>query len=465
MRRSPVSVLLVFVVGLVVAGCAGYQPRPVVGRDVLRDLQQIRLDALGPATSPRQPDDARPSAFDPNDGLSADEAVAAALFLNPDLRAFRKERGIAEGEFVAAGLLPNPQLQVTWLFIQRFTKSLGTSGWDVGVSWSPPRPGERQAKLARAQARIEEVRAQVAAEEWRLATDVRKSYAALWAAGERLRLIDASVALQARLRRLMREKLDAGDANRLDMNLVELDYAERLREQVAIRNDRERARLVLNRLLGLPPATEVALQDVGDLLVYRRWDLRPSVLEATMVDQREDLKAAGQEYEQAEQALRVAYIQRLPWFSFGPAYQRNPEDEHVNGFGIGLSIDLPVVNLNQGEIARLEAARDKLREGFVAKVHGARAEVSEGLESLRAQERLVRLYEDTVAPALAESARLADASLELGDFTALQFVSAQDKSLKARRDGIEAGLEYWKAIFDLERALGARLADVEGKQE
>jgi cobalt-zinc-cadmium efflux system outer membrane protein len=449
---------------LLATGCAGFQPKPIVGRDVLRDLQRIRLDALRPLDPAPETPTLGPAAFDPADGLSADEAVAVALFLNPEIRAFRKERGVAEGERVAAGLLPNPQLQVTWLFIQGFTKGLMTAGWDVGISWSPPRPGERSAKVARAEARIEEVRAQIGAEEWRLATEVRKAHTGLAAAGERLRLVDASVALQDRLRRLVREKLAAGDASRLDVNLVELDHAERLREQVSIRNDHDRARLDLNRLLGLPPSAEVALQGERDL-VPRDWNLNASVLEIAMVERREDLRAAKQEYEQAEQALRLAYIQRIPWFSFGPAYQRNPQDEHVNGIGIGLSIDLPLANLNQGEIARLEGARDKLREAFVAKVHGARAEINDALRNLRAQERLARLFKDTVTPALEESARLAEAALELGDVNALQFVAAQDKTLKGRRDGIETGLEYWKAVFELERALGARLAVVDGKEE
>ena len=68
-----------------------------------------------------------------------------------------------------------------------------------------------------------------------------------------------------------------------------------------------------------------------------------------------------------------------------------------------------------------------------------------------------------VRPALDESARLADASLELGDVNALQFVTAQDKALKGRRDGIEAQLEYAKALFDLERAVGARVTDMGGQ--
>jgi outer membrane protein, heavy metal efflux system len=197
-RRS--EYLLLLTVGCAVAGCATFQPKPIVPRDVLRDLQRVRLEVLRPLESdPRQPE-APPPAFDPADGLSADESVAVALFLNPEVRAARKERGIAEGELVAAGLLPNPDLQLTWLHIENFTRSLATSGFDIGLTWAAPRPGERRARRARAEARIEEVRAQIADEEWRLAAEARKAHAALWGAHERLRLADAALRLQGRVR-------------------------------------------------------------------------------------------------------------------------------------------------------------------------------------------------------------------------------------------------------------------------
>ena len=35
----------------------------------------------------------------------------------------------------------------------------------------------------------------------------------------------------------------------------------------------------------------------------------------------------------------------------------------------------------------------------------------------------------------------------------------------SRREFIEARLDYWKAVFDLERALGAMITDVEGRGE
>jgi len=447
-------------------GCGTFQARPIVPREVLQDLQRVRLDALRPVEG-RGPTPGPPAAFDLADGVSADEAVAVALFLNPDIRAFRKERGVAEGELIAARLLPNPELQLTWLHIENFTKSLATSGFDVGLSWAPPRPGERAAKAARARARIEEVRAQIADEEWRLAADVRKAHAALWAALERLRLARASLQLQERVRKFLRDKRDLGDASRLEVNLLELEYVERLRERETIQNEQQKARLELNRLLGLPPLVEVPLQGTSDVLAYRPFVLKPAALEAVLIERRPDVAVARQDYEKGQQDLRLAYIQRIPWFRFGPAYERDggPGEGSINKLGFGFSFEIPLSNLNQGEITRLEAAREKLRELFVARVHLARAEVNEAYRNLQGQERLVRLFQDVIRPALEESEQLTDAAVAVGDVNVLQFVTAQDKVLRSRRDFLDAQLEYWKAVFDLERALGARLPEVEGREE
>jgi multidrug efflux pump subunit AcrA (membrane-fusion protein) len=59
---------------------------------------------------------------------------------------------------------------------------------------------------------------------------------------------------------VLRERLRLGDASRLEANLLELDPADRLREQAVIANEYERAQQELNRLLGLPLRLPVALQ-------------------------------------------------------------------------------------------------------------------------------------------------------------------------------------------------------------
>jgi len=464
--RHRLAILPLFICATLPEGCGGYQRRPLVEQDLYRELQAVRLEALRPSTAERhstgeRPPPGLPAAFDASDGISADEAVAIALFLNPGLRAFRKERGVAEGELVAAGLLPNPGLQVTWLHIEHFTNSLGTSGIEAALDWAPPRPGELGAKKARARARINEVRAQIAGEEWRLAAEVRQSYTALLAAEERLRLVQTSLRLQERIRQFVRDKRQLGDASNLDVNLVDLEFAQVLREELALTNERDRVRLELNNLLGLPPQVELKFQTGADPLAYSPFNLDAAALERAFLEHRPDLLAAREKYEGAEQSLRLAYLQRWPWFRFGPAYSRDELNGQAgNRWGVGLGIELPLANLNQGEIAIREAERERLREEFTARLHAVRGEVHEAYRKLEAQARLIRLFEQSIRPALEENVRLTEAGFQAGELNLLQVITTQDKALKSRRDAVEAQFEYWKAVYELERATGVRLQDL-----
>ena len=78
---------------------------------------------------------------------------------------------------------------------------------------------------------------------------------------------------------------------------------------------------------------------------------------------------------------------------------------------------------------------------------------------------VVGTLEQVVRPAVEENEQLTAAALELGDVNVLQFVTAQDKVLRSRGELLETLLEYWKAVFDLERALGTPLVGAERRKE
>jgi outer membrane protein TolC len=380
--RPRLMLLFAVLIGVIaLAGCAtGYRRRPLVDRQILQDLQNIRLESLHPSATPEKVKPlASGGSFDASKGITVDEAVVVAEYLNPGIRAFRLQQGVAEGELVTARLIANPQLQFSLFDIQGFTKGLATAGVDSALTWSPPRPGERNARIRKGQAHVEEVRSLVSEQEWALALEVRKAYYTALAFQERERLATVSLKLQKRVLEFYEEKQKLGDASRLDLNLARLAYGDGAREQRTIANEFGRAFQELNRLLGLPPLYEVTLHTPAANLEYRRVSADLTTLEAQMLDQRPDLQAAKQEYEQAEQAVRIARYEKWPWFQFGSSYRREETEggRIANWFGPVFGLELPVFNFNRGAIMSAEAERDRLYESFVSKMHENRAELNE----------------------------------------------------------------------------------------
>lgn len=458
-RARPMLFLAVLIGVITSGGCAtGYRRRPLVDRQILQDLQNIRLEALQPSPVPGK---AKPLAaegsFDPSKGTTVDEAVLVAEYLNPGIRAFRLQQGVAEGELVTARLIANPQLQVSLFDIQGFTKNLATMGVDSVLSWSPPRPGERNARIRKGQAHVEEVRSLISQQEWTLALEVRKAYYTALAFQERERLTTASLKLQKRVLDFYEEKQKLGDASRLDLNLARLAYGDAAREQRTIVNESGKAFQELNRLLGLPPLYELTLRTAAANLEYRPVKADLTSLETLMLDQRPELQAAKQEYEQAEQAVRISRYQRWPWFQLGPAFRREETEANraVSEIGPAFGLELPIFNFNRGAVMSAESERDRVYESFVSKMHESRAEMNEAYRSLKAQEHLITLFQSDIRPALEENLQLTETGLQLKDLNLLQILAAQDRVLRSQSDFVEEELEYWKSVFDLEKSVGA----------
>ncbi len=112
LRRGFVLVLAVSVVGCAATRCAPGRPQ------VDAELQSRVADGLGPSLCGETsiPDDVLL-----DDGVTADEAVAVALWNNSAFNATLAQLGMARGDLVQAGLLRNPQFQI---FLPGGTKQL-----------------------------------------------------------------------------------------------------------------------------------------------------------------------------------------------------------------------------------------------------------------------------------------------------------------------------------------------------
>ena len=366
---------------MLLTGCVTYHPRPLNQSAVERalhppDMAVIRVEAhmLKHPILESVP-------FDERDGLSPDEAAVLAVLANPALRAVRDQRGIASAQLLQAGLLPNPQLTYS-LDVATGANPPGTlNAYGLGLNWDVLQLITRSAHLRAAAQQQAAVDLDIAWQEWQVAQAAK-------AAVYRVVSLTAQTALATETDRrltnnlsLIRQATEEGLMSELDVAAAEAASNQAHAKVLDLEKQREEQRQTLNRLLGLPPETQVALQKETEL-PSRVVSLPASQLLQDLERRRLDLVALRRGYESQDARVRAAVLAQFPKINLG--VNRARDNTGVKSIGGGISVDLPIFDRNQGQIALEYATRKNLFDEYVNRVFEARSEVATLAATLRA---------------------------------------------------------------------------------
>ena len=443
------------VLALGLAGCVSYRPAPLDARRALTELSARSVEVIFGA------DGAPPvGSFNLSDGLNERELIAVALRLNTDLAAARAGVGESRAALLAAGLFPDPELGAS------YQPGVGdTDGFnaDIDLMFELLRFGERGAKQDAARAAVDASTAAVAAREYDVATEVRRQLTVVLAAEQELILLDQELALRRQSLELIQRRREAGEANALDVaaSQLELTEIERERRQAAARLPVERAKL--NRLLGLTPNYELRLSDSGRPLEVRLIDVPDeSTIRASVLSGRLDLVEKAADYRRAEQELRLEVIRQYPSLKIGPAFSHEGEDE--NFFGLGVAIDVPLLNRNRGEIAAKLAQRDRVRAEYVDRLHQMAREAAVAAAAVASMRAEVDAQRNDLLPLLEQNERLYRGALDARELSVVDFVLLQQRTLQARRAHLRTLTDYRTALIELDGAAGLTLTGIRPSQ-
>jgi outer membrane protein TolC len=443
---------------LFAAGCATYRPEPLDPAEETAALRSRSVDEVSPERIRAATGIPRPGVFDPSDGLDEDEVVSAALVLNPDLRAKRLEVGEARAELITAGLWPNPRIELS---AGRGLQPGGGMILNVDLLMEMLRTAEHSAKIDAATARVEEVRAGIVAEEWRLAAEVRRQLLAVLAAERTADLLDGETALRERTREILRRRRELGEGTELDVAAADLDAVEVRRERSRARAEQEVAARELNRLLGLPPAYALRLGDSGKpLAITVAEEPADDEVDRRILAGRPDLKALEAGYRRAEQDLRLAVEKQVPRLELGPALGRESGGDW--SLGAGLGIELPLSDRNQGEIAGKESLRQRARAEYAAALQRARAEAFDALARMRSARSELDAVQRDLLPLVQRTQDLAERAFRAGEVGVLDWITAQQRTLTTKKAVLESAVRYRAAVIDFEAAAGLPTAPVVG---
>ncbi len=451
------STLAVCAAAVISAGCTSFTSRPLVPADELNQLRAIDLGAvkIEYSRADAQPTDA-PRPFDPRDGLDEAELVAVALAINPELRARRAEIGETQALLVTAGMLPNPDLG---MFLRPGIDGASGVAFGLDLLFELLRPDARPAKLAVAQARLEIVRAEIESEELRVASAVRHARISVLAAEQASRLLQQEAGLRDDAVALVRRQLDLGEATEITLSLVELDRTSVQRQLRDSRATIEHERAALHALLGVPASLDLGLVGSGADLTFTIHDaLSDDEIDERLLAGRSDLRARSLDYELSEQELRLAISGQYPSIVLGPSFEKDTDGNST--LGLAASVELPIFDRNQGDIAARTAARDRSRAEYVATLHTLRSRAQESrAQAVRARAEL-ELQQQDVLPLVERTESLFEGALRAREISIFEWLVARTRAIQARRDLLDALARYANAVIDLDAATGMPLVSV-----
>jgi len=316
--------------------------------------------------------------------------------------------------------------------------------------------GERGRRLAAAGSYRKRLTAQLEEARWEVHRDAHAAFHRGLVARERLRVADRLVEFQRKLLDITRRRLRAGDVSPLAVRLAEGELSQSRVARVAAEQGYLQAKLELGAVAGWPPSHPP--EPAGELDVPRDPPSRASLAAAARTHQPR-LRTLHALQLEAEARATAAEAEAWPEPTVGVQFTREglatgPKETHVLGV---LSLPVPLAQTNQGEraTARVQARIvEAQRAAFDSQLSN---QIEQHRTAVAAAAVRVRTYGHEIVPNFEENLRLIQRAFELGEIDILQVSVARERFLRIQTDALDAYVDYFEAVADLEATVGTDL--------
>ena len=364
----------------------------------------------------------------------------------PELQVSSARHAVSGSEVQIAGTLANPSVNVS---TARETAKLG-----VALSQPLPLFGQRGAQIHAAEADATTAAWDLEVARIEALHDVSLAWVDLWEAERRATLLEAAATDANRLRDIADERFGAGSSPRLDSVRATGDSARARAEAQAAVLIVDAAGSRVGYFLGT--ITE-ASRTSGDPAIAGSL---PSLDVLTNTDSgalHPLLARDGAAIRAAEAHLSAERRARWPVVSGEIAVNwRDPTLGATDVIG-GLGLEMPVLNLRGGLIARAQAQKalaEATRDLDIARLG---TELRSAHARFAAASLRSRGLHDDVLPTLEEARRMTEESYREGRADFVRVLEAQRALTETRLALVESSAAAARAWADLERALGHRL--------
>ena len=424
--------LLLAAIILALGGCAIYSPRP------LPQATNFTAPSKTTATHP----------------LTMIEAAQLAVLHNPELEMERQKKNVTEAQAFQAGLLPNPQ--VSGGIDHPTDNAPGLfNGYSYGLSFDLLGLITHPANAAITEAKKKQAKEDLLWQEWQTAAKARLLFVQSQVAHLRVSLLSkaqASLHLDANAINAATKSGDlAPDQADSDISVL-LDIQSQLgtarrKEMTAISD--------LKALLNMAPDTSLELQDLGS---PKR--LSPAAANSALkevIDRRPDLIALRDGYAAQEEAVFKSVLSQFPNLQIGFTKARDTSDVHTTSFGV--TLNLPIFDRGQGQIAIERATREQLRAEYQSRINQIDSSAAKlQSENLVIAKRIKALEpEIALLKARAINAAKGTRSGDLSIASETQFIQSW---LNRQNEGLDLREALWTNVIALDTLLASPLHNI-----
>lgn len=373
-----------------------------------------------------------------------------AFFYQPALAEARAQFASTQAAEVTAGERPNPSITASPTY-----DTSSSPPWIPGVSFDIPleTAGKRKKRMAEANFNSEAAKWNLVSAAWQARSHIRAALAGLDAARQNESLLTQAQTAQSNVVRLLQGQLEAGVVSSFEVTQARIaEETAQLSLQDA-RGQMNQARVQLAGALGLPARALDGIEfDLGALEELPT-ELTDAEVRRDAVLNRADIRAALAQYSASQSALQLEIAKQYPDVHLSPGYELDQTD---NKWSLGLTVDLPVLNQNQGGIAEAKAKRAEAAAHFLAVQANAISEIDSALAGYAAALQKSAITK-TLSNDLQRQLDSVRSQARMGEADALALANAEVSFYTGAQNRLDALIKAQQALGELEDAVQSPL--------
>jgi outer membrane protein, heavy metal efflux system len=390
--------------------------------------------------------------------ITLDEAIQIALQRNHTLLAERTTIEQSQAQETTANLRPNPTLSGDAQFLpflepQNFNSTYidNNAQFDIGLGYLFERGQKRQHRLQAAKDQTAVITSTVEDNVRTLTFQVSSQFVSVQLAESTLDLAEQDM-------KSFQNTVDISQIRYKDGDISDDDYLKIKLQLLQFQTDVSQAMLTkVQALIGLRQmlgyGSVPADFDVAGAFDYQPLKIDLEDLQAKALNERPDLRAAQQGVVAAKSQYELAKANGKQDVTASIDYSHTGDANSASVFG---SIDLPIFNRNQGEIARTKFVIEQAEELQRASSEQVMSDVLNAYEGVQDNGKVVALYQSGYLDEAKEDRDISEYAYKRGAASLLDFLDAE-RSYRATQLAYRQALaSYLTALEQLREAVGTR---------